>query len=234
MSSGSKLYVVSVHIGNPKDMTLRAIEVLKEVDFVIVEEYKSGSRILNQYDIKKPMAILNEHNENKETVEILKKLQTEPLKAALISDAGSPVFADPGSHLVWQCHQNNISVSTVPGASSLIAALMASGLECKKFFYYGFLSAKREERVKELEKLPKHVDIVFLEAPYRLPALMRDFIQVLGKQRKAIIAYKLTQPEEQVFWGSLQELSVMTDGLPKGEFVFILKKFKPRPRYQKR
>lgn len=234
MSSGSKLYVVSVHIGNPDDITLRALKVLKEVDLVICEEYKSGSRILHQYDIDKPMEILNEHNENKHTVDLIKMMQEKPIKAALISDAGSPVFADPGSHLVWQCHQNNITVATVPGASCLMAALAASGLECKRFMYYGFLSAKKEERVKELDRLPKNIDIVFLEAPYRLPALMTDFTAVLGKKRQAIIAYKLTQPQEKIFWGSLEELSIMTQDLPKGEFVFILKKFRPFVRRKRR
>lgn len=234
MSLESKLYVVSVHIGNPDDITLRALKILKEVDFVICEEYKSGSRILHQYGIKKPLEQLNEHNEKSQTPELLRRLQTTEERAALISDAGSPIFADPGSHLVWQCHQSNVSVRVVPGPSSLIAALMSSGLECKKFLYYGFLSAKREERIKELEKLPKHLDIIFLEAPYRLPALMTDFIRVLGKNRQAVIAYRLTQPEEQVFWGNLEELAIMTKGLPKGEFVFILKKFKPPKRYQRR
>ncbi len=211
-------------IGNLDDITLRALKVLRAVDFVICEERKIGSKLLNKLDIEKPLELLNEHNESEQTQNILFRLQENLSTAALISDAGTPLFADPGNELVRQCHRNNIPVIPIPGASSLMSALMGSGLALDKFLYHGFLSANKNLRISELRKLSKNIDIVFLEAPYRLKQLLRDMIKILGEKRKAIIAYKLTFPEEKFFWGTLKELSIMTDGLAKGEFVFILEK----------
>ncbi len=224
MTSKSRLYVVATPIGNPDDITLRALKILKDVDFVICEERKIGSKFLKKYDIKKSFELLNEHNEKEQTPNILSRLLENNESAALISDAGTPLFADPGNELVWQCHQNNIPVIPIPGVSSLMAALMVSGLKLDKFLYYGFLSANKDKRISEFRKLPKNIDIVFLEAPYRLKQLLRDMIKILGEKRQSIIVYKLTFPEEKIFWGSLKELSIMTDGLAKGEFVFILRK----------
>jgi 16S rRNA (cytidine1402-2'-O)-methyltransferase len=226
MSLNSKLFVVATPIGNKDDITLRALKILEKVDFVICEEYKMGSKLLKSYGIQKPLELLNEHNEKEQSFELLKRLLENGETAALISDAGTPLFADPGNNLVWQCHQNGIKVVPVPGASSLLSALMVSGLKLEKFLYYGFLSANRESRIFELKKLPRDYDIVFLEAPYRLNSLLRDFRKVCGERREVILAYKLTQPEEKIFWGNIKELILMTKDLSKGEFVFILKKEK--------
>lgn len=225
MSSSSKLYVVATPIGNPDDITLRALKVLKEADFVICEEFKVGSRLLKYYDIQKPLELLNEHNEMEKTRELIERFLRNAEKAVLISDAGTPLFADPGSNLVRECHHNGITVKPVPGASSLMAALMAAGLKTDKFLYYGFFSANKEERRQELKRLPTNYNLVILEAPYRLKQLLGDMARILGNKRQAIIAYKLTQSEEKIFWGNLQELLIMTDGIPKGEFVIILEKF---------
>ncbi|MDY6915771.1 MAG: 16S rRNA (cytidine(1402)-2'-O)-methyltransferase [Candidatus Cloacimonadota bacterium] len=219
-----KLYVVAIPIGNKKDITQRALEVLNKVDFVICEERKVGSRLLKGYDIEKPLELLNEHNEEEQTHNVLEKIKIHQQTAALISDAGTPLFADPGNKLVKICHEAGIKVVSVPGVSSLMAALMISGLSLEKFIYYGFLPANREARKLALKKLPHNFDIFFLEAPYRLKQLLRDMKKVLGSNREAIIAYKLTYPQEKLFWGTLAELTTMTQDLPKGEFVFILKK----------
>lgn len=224
MSANSKLYVVATPIGNKDDITLRALRVLQEVEFVICEEYKTGSRILKSYDIKKPMEILNEHNEKEQSKILLDRLLINGETAALISDAGTPLFADPGNMLVWQCQQNGIPVVPIPGASSLMATLMGCGLTADKFLYYGFLPANTEMRQEALKKVPTYMNVIFLEAPYRLKQLLRDFRKVLGDNRQAIIAYKLTQSEEKFYWGDLKELTIQTADLPKGEFVFVLKK----------
>ncbi|MDP8203320.1 MAG: 16S rRNA (cytidine(1402)-2'-O)-methyltransferase [Candidatus Tenebribacter mawsonii] len=224
MSSKNKLFVVATHIGNPDDITLRALKILKEVDFVICEEFKVGSRLLKSYDIKKPLELLNEHNEDEQTQVILNRLVMNGETAAIISDAGTPLFADPGNSLVWQCHQNGVSVIPIPGASSIMAALMVSGLNLEQFLYYGFLPANKDERKRAIKRLPNNYDLIFLETPYRLKQLLADMKNILGVNRQAIIAYKLTQPNEKIFWGSLHELITMTQELPKGEFVFILKK----------
>jgi len=224
MSSKSKLFVVAVPIGNSDDITLRAIKVLKGIDFLICEEYRNGSKLLKSLEISKPIELLNEHNERAQTGKILQKLLENPQKAALISDAGTPLFADPGNELVRMCHENNIRVVPVPGVSSLLAALMGSGIRLERFLYYGFLPANKDKRLSALKKLPVDLDLVFLEAPYRLKPFLRDLTKILGNHRQGIIAYKLTYPQEQFFWGNLKELAVMTENLPKGEFVFILKR----------
>ncbi len=220
------LYVVATHIGNWDDITLRALEILKNVDFIISEEYKNGSRLLKHYGISKPIELLNEHNENERTSEIFNKLIQEGISAAIISDAGTPVFADPGTNLVDMCLKNNLKVTPIPGTSSLMSAIMGAGIKMDKFIYNGFLPANKDERISALKKI-RHLsdfNIIFLEAPYRLKQFLRDLIAVLGPKRNAVLAYKLTQPEEKIFWGTLEEMRIMTENLPKGEFVFILKK----------
>lgn len=235
MNKNPKLYVVATPIGNPGDITLRAIEILKNIDFLICEEYKIGSKLLNHLKIKKPLELLNEHNEGEETDVILEKLLLTNETAAIISDAGTPLFADPGNELVRKCHLNGIPVIPIPGVSSIMTALMVSGLSLEKFLFYGFLPANKFERIKAIKKLPSQYDLILLEAPYRLKQLMRDLLKTLSDKREAIIAYKLTYPEEKLFWGTLKELQIMTQNLPKGEFVFILKKISDeRNNYKKR
>lgn len=214
------LYVVATPIGNPDDITLRAINVLKNVDVVICEEYKNGSRLLKRYQISNKLLELNEHNEKTETDYILKEILMRGKSAALISDAGSPLFADPGSKLVEMCNYYQIKVKPVPGASSLMAALMGAG-EIKKFAFYGFLPANKTKRKSAIAKLPRDIDIVLLETPYRLKQLLKDLSKILGEKKNAIIAYKLTMPEEKFIFGTLKELSEMD--IPKGEFVLIIK-----------
>jgi 16S rRNA (cytidine1402-2'-O)-methyltransferase len=221
---GAVLYVVAIPIGNREDITLRALRILHQVDLVICEDFKSGSRLLKSYELKKTLEILNEHNENQQTKILLDRLLLEKLQVALISDAGTPLFADPGNHLVWQCLQNGIKVVPLPGASSLMAALMSSGLNEDRFLYYGFLPANSENRREAIRKIPSHLNVVLLDTPYRLKPLLKDLKLVLGDKRQAILAWKLTYPEEKIFWGSLLELEIQTSDLPKGEFVLILKK----------
>lgn len=227
-ASGEKiergLFVIATDIGNWQDITLRALTVLGEVDFVICEERRAGEKLLKRYGIDKPIELLNEHNEKEQTTRLIRNLVSRKGTAALISDNGTPLFADPGSRLVRECHYYRIPVIPVPGASSLMAALMAAGRNSQSFFYYGFLPAAKEERIKELRKLKERSDIdhVFLETPYRLKQFLRDMKMILGKQRKGIIAYRLTCPEEKIISGKLDELEPEAEKLPKGEFVFIL------------
>ncbi len=225
------LYIVATDIGDRHDITLRALSVLSKVDYVICEEFKSGSRLLKYYGIKKPLEPLNEHNEKDQTPNLIKKLMTNNIAMALISDAGTPLFADPGRMLVQKCHYYNIPVIPVPGASSLMAALMVGSMETKsaQFTYFGFLPANKQERIQSLYKIKadKHINYIFLETPYRLQQFLRDMYKVLGSSRRAAIAYKLTTPQEKVFNGTLHELIKMTEDLPKGEFVFLLKAYSP-------
>jgi 16S rRNA (cytidine1402-2'-O)-methyltransferase len=219
------LYPVAIHIGNSKDLTLRAMEVLCQSDAVICEERRDGIRLLKSLGLEKPLYQLNEHSKPTEVKQLFEDLLIMKDKAiALISDAGTPGFADPGAELVQICHEYGVLVNPIPGASSLMTALSASGLKAEKFLYYGFLSAKKEERQAELKQLKtmSRYDIVFLEAPYRLKNIMEDMMSILGKKRKARLFYKLTQPQQIIICGTLEELSHKAIQLPKGEFVLIL------------
>lgn len=218
------LYIVATDIGNPADITIRALAVLHSVDLVICEERRIGEALLKRYGIFKPLELLNEHNEQKQTGLLLQQMLSSKIKAALISDNGTPLFADPGSNLVQKCRYYNVPVFPVPGASSLMAALMATGKKNEDFLYYGFLPAAKEERIIALKKLKKksETDLIFLEAPYRLKQFLRDMITVLGDRREGIIAYRLTCSDEKMISGKLPELRNAANDLPKGEFVFIL------------
>ncbi len=219
------LYVVATHIGNLEDITLRALRVLHQADVIICEEYAVGKKLLNQYQIKdKEIILLNEHNERNEAKQIIMRILESRKVFALISDAGTPAFADPGNDLICEALNFQIPVIPIPGVSCLMTALMAISLPEKKFMYYGFLPAKRELRVDEIKLLDRYtgVNIVLLEAPYRLASILRDLAQVLGKQRKVILAYKLTQYQEKIYDTDLDELLKISEKIPKGEFVLIL------------
>lgn len=217
------VYVVATPIGNADDITLRALKILSSVDLVICEERKVGSKLLRYWDIKQEMLELNEHNEQKDSQELAMKIITENLAAALISDAGTPLFADPGNRFIPECFERGIHIIPVPGASSIMAALMAAGVSSESFLYYGFLPANRQQRQQAIRRLPSIYDLVILEAPYRLPQLLEDLEKFLGSRRKAVLCWKLTYPEEQIIHGDLAYLKQMGANLGKGEFVLLLR-----------
>lgn len=224
----SKLFVVATPIGNYEDITLRALRVLQEADLVVCEDLKPGRRMLSKLNIKRDynqLIPLNEHTEQENTKLIFQKMLESNIKVALISDAGTPLFADPGNKLIKKCHDFGFEVIPVPGASSLMSALMVSGLNLEKFYYYGFLPAnkvKRQNELKGIEKY-KHSDIIFLEAPYRLKQLVGDMKKILGGNREAILFYKLTYPQQKIYFGNLKEMAKIAENLKKGEFVFVLR-----------
>ncbi len=217
-----KLYIVSTPIGNYNDITLRALEVLKSVNFIICEEFKEARRLLSQYKIEKEFVTLNEHNENESVEEILPRL-TKGETAALISDCGTPLFSDPGHLLLDLCLSSKIQVTPVPGTSSLLTAIVASGLHLEKFYYYGWLSPKKEERQKELSKLRNLKEaIVFLDTPYRLKSLLMDVAKIFSKHTAVVLAFELTSSNEKFYRGSIEEvLKIAESKNLKGEFVLI-------------
>ncbi|HSR17391.1 MAG TPA: 16S rRNA (cytidine(1402)-2'-O)-methyltransferase [Ignavibacteriaceae bacterium] len=217
------LYLVSTPIGNYDDITLRALKVLNEADFIICEEFKEARRLLSHYQIEREMVSLNEHNENDAADEILQKI-SEGKSAALISDAGTPLFSDPGHLLVEMCIAQNIDIVPVPGANSLLPALIGSGFNFEKFYYYGWLSPKKDERRKELLRLKgiKEV-IVLLETPYRLKSLLQDIVKVIGKNLNVVLAFDLTMKTEKFFRGTSEEVLKEAEKKNlKGEFVLML------------
>jgi 16S rRNA (cytidine1402-2'-O)-methyltransferase len=223
------LFLVSTPIGNWEDITLRALRVLKEVDLVVFEERKEGSRLLRHYGIDKPVESLNEHNEAAATQTILNRIKSGG-SIALISDAGTPVFSDPGQTLVQRAIQLGIRVVPVPGASSLMPALIVSGFPIREFLFQGFLSPKRERRVAELQKMKRETrTVVLMEAPYRLVQLVRDIAEVFGESRRVCVAFDLTLPTEEIFHGSAPDLyKRFLKEEKKGEFVVLLEGFAGR------
>ena len=217
------LYLVATPIGNWEDITFRAIRVLKEVDLVVYEERKEGSRLLRHYGIEKPVDSLNEHNEAAASHVIIEKLK-HGRSVAVISDAGTPAFADPGQILVRKAIAAGIPIVSIPGASSLAPALTVSGFPIDEFVFEGFLSPKRSQRIAELQQLEREPrTIVLMDAPYRLIQLVRDIADVFGSTRRICVAFDLTLPTEKIFRGTAPELfeKFSREGR-KGEFVLLV------------
>ena len=218
------LYLVSTPIGNYDDITLRALNVLKAADVVIYEERKEGQRLLRHYGIpEKVVESLNEHNEAAACFHILEHLK-QGKEVALISDAGTPVFSDPGQILVRRAVDAGIRIVPVPGASSLMPALTVGGFPIDQFLFYGFLSPKTPRRIAELRKLRTERRVmVFMDTPYRLVALLRDLAEVFGEDRRICVAFNLTMPDEEFFRGTPVTLyrHFEKKGV-KGEFVVVV------------
>jgi len=219
----AKLYIVATPIGNYEDITLRALRILKGCDFIICEEFKEARRFLSHFKIEKELFSLNEHNENEVADELLLKL-AEGKTAALISDCGTPLFSDPGHLLVDIAIQNKIDVVPVPGASSLLTALVGSGLDFEKFYFYGWLSPKKDIRRKQLLDLKRRKEtIVLMDTPYRLKSLLEDIVKLLGANIPCVLAFELTKEKEKFYRGNAQNIfnHVIKENL-KGEFVLII------------
>jgi 16S rRNA (cytidine1402-2'-O)-methyltransferase len=217
------LYLVATPIGNYDDITFRAIQVLKEVDVIVCEERSEGQRLLRHYGIENQVETLNEHNEAAAASVIITILK-EGKSIALISDAGTPVFSDPGRILVEKAIHQNIKIVPIPGASSLLPALIVSGFSIKEFVFAGFLSPKRERRLTELCEFRKErCTIVLMDTPYRLVQLLRDMADVFGETRRLCVAFDLTLSTEEIFHGTAPTLyRKFLKEEKKGEFVVVL------------
>lgn len=214
-----KLFLVSTPIGNFDDITLRAMKVLKSADIVVCEEPKVGARILHKYNLKQKMELLNEQNEFEKTIELINLLESG-LNLALISDCGTPVFADPGLMLVRSALSKQIDIIVVPGVTSIMTALVRSGFDLSQFLYAGFLSRNKQERILQLKRLKNEAKtVVLLETPYRLLPLLEAASSVMPS-RKAYLGCNLTMPYETHHYGTFEELyNKMKNERFKGEFV---------------
>jgi 16S rRNA (cytidine1402-2'-O)-methyltransferase len=222
MSKLGKLYIVATPIGNLEDVTLRARRVLTEVDAVICEEFKVGSRLLKRLKIEpKSLLAVNEHNENESTSEVLTRLSKGEI-LALISDAGTPVFSDPGALLIEIVTQAGFSVIPIPGPSSLMAALSILDFHLDQFVFGGFLPRVAEQRRHELQRLKlMRMAVVIMDTPYRLSILLEDVEAVFGKSHRATLAMELTQPGETILRDSLENLRKKVGGR-KAEFILVI------------
>ncbi len=217
------LYLVATPIGNFEDITFRALAVLKSVDLVIYEERREGERLLHHFGIEKPVESLNEHNEAAASFTILRHLR-DGRSVALVSDCGTPVFSDPGQILVRKAIEQKIRIVPVPGASSLMPALTVSGFSIDQFLFYGMLSPKKDRRRAELRHLQQEKRvIVLMDTPYRLLPLLKDLAEAFGETRRVCVAFNLTLPDEQLFYGTAVEMHrVFSARAMKGEFVIVI------------
>lgn len=217
-----QLYMVATPIGNPEDITLRAIRILGEVDVVICEERREGSTLLKKLGITpKELVSLNEHNEAEQAAALVQRMLLGE-NMALISDAGTPVFADPGAELIRQAVEMGIKVTSVPGASSLMALLSLLDTRLEQFVYVGFLPRSPQERRQQLQRfLRMNLPLVMMDTPYRLSSLLEDIEKTAGKNRRITLGLNLTQPGEQVLRGTVSEIRRMVQGR-KAEFILLL------------
>lgn len=219
------LYVLATPIGNLEDMTFRGVRVLKEVDLIAVEDTRHARKLLAHYGIDRPLLSLHEHNEEQRIGRILERLEAGGA-VALISDAGTPLISDPGFPLVREARRRGLTVSPVPGASSITAALSVAGLPTDRFVYEGFLPAKPAGRRKRLETLKDEPrSLVVLESSHRIRQALADLAAVLGSDREVTLARELTKHYETVRLAPLGELVAWLDRDPdqcRGEFVLVI------------
>src|SRR5918993_1585202 len=216
------LYLVPTPIGNLKDITLRALEVLKEVDVILAEDTRNTSRLLNHYQITKPLSPYHQHNEHK----ILQHLVDQLLagkKMAVVTDAGTPGISDPAFLLIRECVKNNIRVESLPGATAFVPALVNSGLPINSFCFEGFLPLKKGRQTFLKKLAEEERTMVFYESPMRLVKTLEEFITYFGAERQCCVSRELTKMFEENKRGSLQEVhDHFSAKAVKGEIVIVI------------
>lgn len=217
-----KLYIVGTPIGNLGDMTPRAIETLKSVDFIAAEDTRVTVKLLNHFDIHTPMVSYFEHNKAIKTEKLLARILSGET-AAIVTDAGMPAISDPGEDLVRECRKNGVPVESVPGPTAALTALAASGMPSGRFCFEGFLSVNKPSRRSHLDELKNEQrTMIFYEAPHKLQATLRDMLDTFGDRQMAVCR-ELTKLHEQVLRLSLSEaIEYFEEKEPKGEFVLII------------
>jgi 16S rRNA (cytidine1402-2'-O)-methyltransferase len=218
----SKLILVPTPIGNLKDITFRALEVLEKADLILAEDTRQASKLLKHYNLRAPLQSHHMFNEHKSVEAICNKILAGQT-VALISDAGTPGISDPGFLIVRTCIDKGIEVETLPGPSALIPALLNSGLPCDRFCFEGFLPQKKG-RNKRLSNLAGEMrTMVFYESPYRLIRALNEMAEHFGPEREASVSRELSKIYEENIRGSLSFLaSYFTDKPPKGEIVIVV------------
>ena len=219
--NSNPLYLIATPIGNLKEMTPRALEIIKDADLVVAEDTRNASSLLSKFELKKPTYSLHEHNEREASQKVIKEILSGK-KVVYMSDAGYPVISDPGNILVQECINNDIEVSTVAGSSAFLNALTASGLSCDHFYFHGFLPSKESDAKRELELLKdKKETIIFYESPHRISNTLKLLNQSLGN-RHGVIGRELTKLNEEFIRGTLDELISIDPSTLIGEMVIIV------------
>lgn len=221
MSNG-KLYLVATPIGNLQDITLRALNILKEADVIAAEDTRQSLKLLNHFQIKKPLISYHQHNEQVKSDELINRLK-QGEKIALVTDAGTPGISDPGSVIVKRCIQEEIPFEVLPGATAIITGLVYSGMDTTKFIFRGFLPREEKLRKAVLEELKDRTEtLIFYEAPHRLLSTLQSLDDNLGN-RKISLCRELTKMHEDISRLSLKEaVEYYTDHQPRGEYVLVI------------
>ncbi len=218
----SKIYLVPTPIGNLGDITLRALEVLKLVDVVAAEDTRQSLKLLNHFEIKKPLISYHKHNEQGKSEELINKVRGGQ-NIAVISDAGTPGISDPGSIVLKKCIEEGIEVEVLPGATAFTTALIYSGLDTSAFMFKGFFPRENKEKREFVEDLKDRKEtIIFYESPYRVLDTLNFLKENLGN-RNIAVCRELTKLHEEIYRGSLEEaIGYFENNSPKGEFVLVL------------
>lgn len=223
MDNVGKLYVCPTPIGNLEDITIRVLNTLSEVDLIAAEDTRHTIKLLNHFDIKKPLTSYHEHNKREKGQYLIQKLlQGENI--AIVSDAGMPGISDPGEDIIKLAIENAIDVIVLPGPTASILALVTSGLPTSRFVFEGFMPSNRKERKGRLEKLKSEErTIILYESPHRLINLLEDMLQILG-DREISVARELTKKYEEIFRGDISSaLNKFKKENPKGEFAVVVR-----------
>lgn len=218
----AKLYIVPTPIGNLDDITLRAIKVLEEVDFILAEDTRTSSVLLKHLGIDKPLRSHHKFNEHATVAAVAESIEAGR-NVALISDAGTPGISDPGFLLVRTCIEAGIEVETLPGATACIPALVQSGFPCDRFCFEGFLPQKKG-RMKRLAELAEESrTIIFYESPFRVVKCLEQLAELFGPERRVAVSRELTKKFEQTVRGTIAEVTEhFREHEPKGEFVIVV------------
>jgi 16S rRNA (cytidine1402-2'-O)-methyltransferase len=216
------LYIIPTPIGNLKDITLRALEVLKEVDLILAEDTRTTSNLLNHYQITKPLSPYHQHNEHKVLRHLTEQL-SQGKKMALVTDAGTPGISDPAFLLIRECIKSGIVVECLPGATAFVPALVNSGIPSNRFVFEGFLPLKKGRQTLLKKLAVEDRTMIFYESPVRLVKTLREFIQYFGEDRLCCVSRELSKLFEENKRGSLQEVcDHFKEKNPKGEIVIVV------------
>lgn len=216
-----KLYIVGTPLGNLGDFSPRAREVLENVGFIAAEDTRVTAKLLSHFNISKPLISYHEHNESSRKGDIIARLANED--GAIVTDAGMPCISDPGRELIHECHLQGIKIETVPGPTAVTTALAASGMDCRRFCFEGFMSTNKQERLSHLAKVKNEErTLVFYEAPHRICDTLSAMLSVFGN-REICLARELTKLHEEVVNTTLSDaVNNFKENEPRGEYVIIV------------
>ena len=214
-------YLVATPIGNLKDISSRALEVLKNVDYIASEDTRTTSNLLSYFGINKPMISYHEHNEQESSTKLIDLLK-QGKSIAITSDAGYPGISDPGAIIVKHCIENDIPVSIIPGANAFLPALIGSGLDNNHFYFHGFLPSKPSARKKELEQLTNLTcTLIFYESPHRIKETLNDLLTYFPNRKMSLVR-EITKLHEEYIYGTINEIAQIDESKLKGEMVIVI------------